>query len=565
MLTQTYYTRREIIDFKDLISQSTAIYGNKNAFLIDGVMGEKTGITYKELIKDIEAVGTEFINMGLWHEQVAIIGDNSYEWCLTYLGTTCGVGTIVPVDKNLPIDEIKEILLKSHAKAVVFSENTRDRIVALKNVLPELKYYISMDSMQEDDIVIPFKTIIKKGNDLLKIGDQKFSSARIDPSEANIIQYKYNDFDELKGVLISQENICANIRYMTSVIDIRESDLALSVMPLSMMQENISDFLMMLYCGATITFSSGNIIKNIKEAKPSVIIADTEFYETLYKNIWITALKNRKYKKLKRQIRFSNFWGIKDIEIRRKKFSKLLADYGGRIRLLISVDSKVNSKVLKGLQNLGFFVIQGYGTEETSNIAFINHVKRYKNNSIGMPIPGIEVSVNEPNDEGVGEVLIKGKTITEGYYNDEESKETLFNKDGYLKTGILAKKDKEGFFYLVGKKRNIIINHNDNEIFPEEIENKVTSSDFIKQCLVYCKKMGPKEELKVCTIIVPDFEAIEDFKGKSKFDVEGIRKIIAKEIKKCNKKLPSYKHIKDFELRNEEFDSNTIKNIRRVI
>lgn len=565
MLTKSYYEKREITDFKDLINQSTAIYGNKNAFMLKGIMGEYTGITYKELKRDIDAVGTEFVNMGLRHERIAVIGENCYEWCLTYLGTTNGTGTIVPLDRELPQNEIKELLLRSHAKAIVFSEKLRGKILELKNELPEVKYFISMHATKEENGVMCFKNIMKKGNDLIKIGDKKFINARVDPKEPTILLFTSGTTGLAKGVLLSQENICTDIRIVTSVIDVRDTDSILSILPLHHTYECTVGFLLMLYSGVTISFCEGlkHITQNLQEVKPTCMIAVPLIYENMYKKIWDTARKNKKDKVLKILLKLSKFLLKFNVDVRKKFFKSILDNFGGNIRLAIAGGAAADPKVLQGLQDFGFFVIQGYGLTETSPIAFVNHVQNYRHDSIGLPVPEIEVKIDEQDDNGVGELLIKGKIVTQGYFENNEATEAAFTDDGWFKTGDLVYKDKDGFYYMSGRKKNVIVTKNGKNIFPEEVEACLNQSEFIKECVVYGKDVEGEIEPRVAATIVPEYDTIKKYLEKSEVSAEEIHKLISTEIKKYNKLMPTYKYVKEFELRDSEFEKTTTHKIKR--
>ncbi|MBE5812727.1 MAG: long-chain fatty acid--CoA ligase [Clostridiales bacterium] len=564
MVTKPYYEKREITDFKDLINQSTAIYGNKNAFWIKGIMGEYTGITYKELKKDIDAVGTEFVNMGLRHERVAVIGENCYEWCLTYLGTTNGTGTIVPLDKELPTNEVKELLLRSHAKAVVFSEKLRKKILEIKGELPELKYLISMHASKEADGVLCFKDIIKKGYDLIKIGDKKFINARVDGKESTILLFTSGTTGLAKGVLLSQENICTDIRIVTSVVDVKESDTYLSILPLHHTYECTVGFLQMLYNGCTISFCEGlrHIVDNLKEVKPTTMIAVPLIYENMYNKIWDTARKQKKDKGLRFLVNLSNFLRKFNIDLRKKFFKSILNNFGGNIRLAIAGGAAVDPKVLKGLHDFGFFVIQGYGLTETSPIALVNHVQNYRHDALGLPLPELEVKIDNPDENGVGELLIKGKIVMQGYYENEEATNEVFTQDGWFKTGDLVRKDKDGFYYMAGRKKIVIVTKNGKNIFPEEVESCIGQSEYIKEILVYGKEVEGELEPRVAAVVFPDFDNVKREFGEE-FSTEEIHKLIGAEIKKYNKLMPTYKYVKDFELRDTEFEKTTTRKIKR--
>lgn len=567
ILTQPYYEKREITDFKDLINQSTSIYGNKNAFLVKGIMGDYTGITYKEFKSDIDAVGTEFINMGLKHEKIAVIGENRYEWCLTYLATTNGTGTIVPLDKDLPQNEIKNLLERSRAKAIIFSDKIKSNILAIKDELPELKYCINMDLAQDEDEILSFQKMFKKGKDLMKIGDTKFINAKVNPKEATILIFTSGTTGLAKGVMLSQENVCTDIRVVTSVIDVKDSDVALSILPLHHTYECTTGFLLMLYSGVTISFCEGlkHIVQNMQEVKPTVMLGVPLLYENMYKKIWDTAEKNKEDNKLKNAIKLSNFLLRFNIDLRKKLFKKILNNFGGRMRLSIAGGAASKPEVLKGLQEIGFFVIQGYGLTEASPIAMVNHVQRYKNNSIGLPVPEIEAKIDNPNEDGIGELLIKGNIIMQGYYENDEATRASFTKDGWLKTGDLGYKDKEGFYYITGREKNVIVTKNGKNIFPEEVETYVNKSAYIKECMVFGKEIEGEIEPKVCVMIVPNKEEISKYLKKEELSSDEIHKFIEAEVKKANKQMPMYKMIREIEIREQEFEKTTTQKIKRKI
>ncbi len=564
-MTKPIYEKREISDFKDLINQSVSIYGNRDAFWIKNPMGEYEGITYKELKRDIEALGTEFINMGLKREKIAVIGENRYEWCLTYLAVTCGTGTIVPLDKELPANELKYLLETANVKAIVFSDKLSDKVVEAVQGLKDIKFFINMDLRDDVQGCMSFSKILKKGNNLLKIGDKKFINTKVNPDDPTILLFTSGTTGLAKGVMLSQRNICSDIVATTQVVDVREDDVTLSILPLHHTYECTVDFLLMLYSGVRISFCEGlrYIVQNMKEVKPTVMIAVPLIYEKMYKSIFDTARKTGKLKTLQGGLRLSKLAEKVRVDLKKKLFSSVLENFGGRMRLAIAGGAASKPEILKGMQDLGFFVIQGYGLTEASPIAFVNHVDNYKNNSIGKPLPGIEVKINNPDKNGVGEIWIKGPIVMKGYYeNEEATKDTLLD-DGWLKTGDIGYRDSEDFYYITGRKKNVIVTKNGKNIFPEEVESYLNKSSIIRESMVFGKEVEGEIEPLVCAIIVPDYDAIRAETGKSSIDDEEVEKLISQEVKRANRQMPTYKYVKKFEIQKQELSKTTTHKIKR--
>jgi len=564
-LTEPIYERREITDFKDLLNQSASIYGNKDAFWLKGVTGEYKGVKYKEFKNDVDALGTEFINMGLKHEKIAVIGENRYEWALTYLATTCGTGTIVPLDKELPANELKYLLETAKVKAIVFSDKLTDKVVEAVQGLNDIKYFINMDLKDDVQGCLSFGKILKKGNNLLKIGDKKFINSKVDPDEATILLFTSGTTGLAKGVMLTQRNICSDIVATTQVVDVTEEDITLSILPLHHTYECTVNFLLMLYSGARISYCEGlrYIVNNLQEVKPTVMVAVPLIYESMYKKIWESAKKSGRDATLKNGVKLSNFMSKFKVDLKKTLFSEVLNTFGGNIRLAIAGGAASKPEVLKGLRELGFFVMQGYGLTESSPIAFVNHVQNYKDNSIGFPLPGLEAKIVNPDKNGVGEIWIKGPIVMKGYYENPEATNDVLTPDGWLNTGDLGYKDDKGFYYITGRKKNVIVTKNGKNIFPEEVEAYLNKSTLIRESMVFGKEVEGEIEPQVCAIIVPDYDEIRIETGKSTIDDDEVKKLIATEVKKANRQMPTYKYVKQFEIQKQELLKTTTHKIKR--
>lgn len=564
-MTEPIYEKREITDFKDLINQSVSIYGNKDAFWIKNAMGEYEGITYKEFYRDIEALGTELINMGLKHEKIAVIGENRYEWGLTYLAVTCGTGTIVPLDKELPANELKYLLETANVKAIVFSDKLTDKVVEAVQGITSIKYFINMDLEEDVQGCLSFRKVLKKGANLIRIGDKKFANSKVNPDEVTVLLFTSGTTGLAKGVMLTQRNICSDIVATTQVVDVREDDITLSILPMHHTYECTVNFLLMLYSGVRISFCEGlrYIVPNLKEVKPTVMVAVPLIYEKMYKNIIDTAKNSGKLGVLQAGVKVSNIADKFNVNLRKKFFGEILNNFGGRLRLAIAGGAASKPEVLKGLQDIGFFVIQGYGLTEASPIAFVNHVDDFKNNSIGKPLPGVEAKIVNPDKNGIGEIWIKGPMVMQGYYENEEATKDTFSEDGWLKTGDLGYKDNEDFYYITGRKKNVIVTKNGKNIFPEEVESYLNKSHLIRESLVFGKEVEGEIEPQICAIIVPDYDAIRKQTDKNTIDDDEVEKLIAQEVKKANKQMPTYKYVKKFEIQKQELSKTTTHKIKR--
>jgi len=560
MMTEPIYENRKVTDLKDLITQSAKLY-NKDAFRIKK-NGKYTGISYKEYKRDIDALGTALLKMGLKGEKIAVIGENRYEWCTTYLAVTGGVGVIVPLDKELPENEIENLINRSKASAIVFSDKYRSVIEGIREKNKELKYIVDMDLAKDDEGVLSFKELIKKGKELIKKGDKKYINAKIDPESMAALCFTSGTTDLAKGVMLSHKNLVSDVVLSTSVLEILPSDKVLSILPMHHTYECTAGFLVMIYSGACISFCEGlkHISQNLKEVKPTVLLVVPLLLENMYNKIWTTIKKNKMEFKVKAGLAISNTLAKLNIDVKKKLFAQVLENFGGELRVAIAGGAAVDPKVLEGLRGFGISTIQGYGLTESSPIAALNQLNNYRDASIGLPLPEIYIDIFEPDENGIGEIRLKGPTVMMGYYEDEEQTNKVL-KDGYFYTGDIGYMDKDGFFYITGRKKNVIITKNGKNVFPEEVELYLNRSPYIVESIVTARE--GKDEIEVYAIIVPNTEEIAKELGKEDISKEEIKEIIDKEVKKVNKQMPIYKVVRDFEIRETEFEKTTTKKIKR--
>lgn len=564
MKSKPLYEVRKISNLKDMIEQSAGLYGSKPAFLVKQKGNSAYApITYKKYKDDIDALGTALISLGLKDKKIALIGENRYEWATTYLGVCNGTGIIVPLDKELPQNEIENCLLRSHADAIIFSGSVSKNISSILKNITTCKYYINMDIDEDSDGQMSYGRLLEKGYDLIKNGNRDFLDVVIDNEKMNILLFTSGTTDKSKAVMLSHRNIAENLMAMCSMLYIDEKDVFLSVLPAHHTYECTCGFLCQMYRGCTVAFCEGlrHIVKNLSESKCTVMNGVPLVFESIYKQLMHQVSKKPGgAKKLKFGIKLSNALGKLGIDVRRKLFAEIHQALGGHLRLFISGAAAIDPEVAKGFRNIGIQLVQGYGLTECAPIVGLNRDCWFKDDAAGLPLPGLKVAIDNPNAESVGEIKVSGPSVMMGYYENKEATDEVI-RDGWFYTGDMGYLDSDGFIHITGRMKNVIITKNGKNVYPEEIETLLNRSDYIKESLVFGK--NDNDDVVVCAQIVPEREKIEeDFKNGVLGSSDAIT-IINQEVKRINKGLVTYKYVKEFTLRDTEFEKTTTKKIKR--
>ena len=562
-MTKPLYERRKITDLKDMLNQSAELFADYPAFNLKK-NGEYHPVTYKQFKEHVDGLGTAFVDMGLQGEKIAVIGENRYEWCTTFLAVTNGVGVIVPLDKELPANEIEHLLVRSKAKAIVFSGKYRKTVEEIKAKLDTLQILVDMDSEADNDGIYSFYNLVNKGNELIKSGNKKYLDAEINAEEMAGLFFTSGTTDLAKGVMLSHKNLASDMYLATSVLNVQHGDRVLSILPMHHTYECTCGFLLMLYIGATIAFCEGlkHISNNLKEVRPTVLLVVPLLLETMYKKVWATIEKKNMTSKVKFALGLTDFLKVFGINLKKKLFKDVLEAFGGEIRYAIAGGAAIDPEVLKGLKRFGIVTIQGYGLTESSPIAALNQEHNNRDAAIGLPLPEMQLEIVNPDKDGIGEIRIKGPNIMMGYYEDPELTSTVL-KDGWFYSGDIGYEDKDGFFYITGRKKNVIITKNGKNVFPEEVEAYLNKSPYILESMVVEKETKDEEDVKLYGIIVPNYDEIKKLWNKEELDKEEVHKLIAEEVKKANRQMPIYKAVKDFEVRETELVKTTTKKIKR--
>ena len=555
---------QEFKDIKELIYNSAKIYANNIAFIVKHQEGKnKTyeNITYKMLLGHINALGSKLYNMGLKNKRIAILGRNRYEWALGHLTTLLGGIVSIPLDKDLQIDELENSLIRSKADAIYFDEKYIEKIEEIKSRnTTNVKKYICMSKMAGYDDIYSLK---EEGQKLLEEGNKEYISAKIDENAMNILLFTSGTTSKSKAVMLSQKNIASNIYAMQRVEDIRSTDSNLAFLPMHHIFGSTC-LIMMLACGVRTSFPDGlrYVAQNLKEYEVSVFVGVPLLVEAIYNKVVKEIDKQGKTKLIKNAIRVSNFLLKFHIDIRRKLFKQIIDQLGGKMRFVISGGAPLDPKIQKGFIDLGIDMVQGYGLTETSPVIAAENMYKSRTGSIGIPMENVTIEIVNKDDNGIGELRAKGPNVMLGYYeNEEETKNVL--KDGWFYTGDLGYIDKDGFIFITGRQKNMIVLKNGKKIFPEEIETLVNRIDLVEECMVFgMPDEKDKNDVKLSVKVVYNKDEVKQKYGDIYF--EEIRDIIWDRIKnEVNTTVPRYKHIMNMILTDKELIKTTTKKVKR--
>ena len=570
---QRGYETTDFKTIKEVFEMAREKYSN-NIFMLEkfNPKEEFTKITYKEFTDDVIALGTALRNKyNLADERVVIIGENTYNWYVSYMAMLCGVGIAVPVDKELPTNEIENVINRSRATAVIYSTKKKDIIKKVQDKLPTVKYFIQMNSDDElEGREVGFNTIVKQGKELIEKGDDSFLKLEIDPEEFKVLIFTSGTTSNSKGVMLCNRNLAENINAVNPYVRVHETDRFFSVLPLHHTYESSIGFLLPMARGSSIAICQGlkYIVPDLKETNPTAMLAVPLLIESLYKKINQTIEKSGKTGLVNSMMHVTNALKNVGVDIKRKVFAEIYENLGGKIRIIVSAAAPIDPKVGKWVQDLGIMFLQGYGLTETAPIAALTPEYDPRVGSAGKAVVCAELKIDNPNEKGEGEVLIKSETLMLGYYEDQEATDEVIEVDEegnrWFHSGDVGYLDKDGFLYITGRIKNVIVTQNGKNIYPEEIELMLGEVKEIKECMVYGKEVEGQKELIITVKVIPNMEEIEAKYGKDLSDDE-IYNIIWEKIKEVNHKLTSYKAIKKLEIKKDEFVKTTTMKIKRYV
>ena len=564
--------RKDVKTIKDSFDLTTKERSKKVGFLEKRPgKTEFREITYGEFRKDVIAVGTALIkNLGVDGKRIAIIGENSYEWAVSYYSVVCSASIVVPLDKELPAREIANLVRRSKAEVIFYSNRKRDLINSVKEKVPELKYCIELYS-EENPLENPFKTENDYTFDELKeMGKDNDESIlmdiKIDPEEFKILLFTSGTTAESKGVMLSNKNIITNMEAALQLVALYDDERFFSILPLHHAYESSVGMILPIYCGQSIGYGCGlkSIANDLKDIKPTLILAVPALIENLLKKINKNIEKQGKTETVNKMIKLTNSLGFVGRKLKRVVFKQILEALGGKVRILVSAAAPIDPFYGKEVEDLGIMFIQGYGLTETAPLSTLIPDKDRNPSSVGVPGCHSQIKIHEPNEEGIGEVWIKGGNVALGYYENEQATKESFT-DGWFHSGDLGYMDEKGFLYLTGRCKNLIITGNGKNVYPEEIETFINKIPEVNESMVYAKEdpKDPSEQI-IAVKVTLDKAYLEEKYGKDNIpNDEELHEIIWNEIKEVNKSLSSYKWIKDLEIKKEDFIKTTTMKIKR--
>ena len=559
------YEVRKIRDLRDMLQQSVELYADRTAFMVKKKRGAPySNISMKEFADDINAWGTALLNHVSIGSRVAILSETRYEWYVSYLSVTNGTGMVVPLDNELPSQEITNLINRAEADVLIYSAPKQSMVDEIMKDIPGVKKYICMDSVQDREDILYFGDLLTKGQSLLAEGDRTFLDALVDPEAMSVMLFTSGTTSESKAVMLSQKNICANLEGMCSMVYIGPDDVFLSVLPLHHSYECTCGFLCPIYRGATIAICEGlrYILPNIKESKPTIILVVPLMLEMFHRNIMKKAKATPKLaRKFELVRKLGRVLSSLNIDLRRKIFSQVHEAFGGNLRMVISGGAAADPKIMSDMQDMGIACLQGYGLTECAPILALNHDVYFNNQAAGLPLPGVEMKTIDQDENGIGEFVGRGPNVMLGYYKNPEATAEAINEDGFYHTGDLGYIDENGFCIITGRKKNVIVSKNGKNIFPEEIESLLSRSPYVAESVVSGKE-SQRDDIVVTATIVPDMDAVREHLGPNP-DEETIQALLEEEVGKVNQQLVGYKHIRRVTYRGTEFDKTTSKKIRR--
>ncbi|MDD2190538.1 MAG: AMP-binding protein [Eubacteriales bacterium] len=574
-----YHEVREISTLKEMLNSSVSLYSERPAFLVKKVKaGEYFPITYSQVGHDVDALGTKLMEMGLKDAKIAIIGENCYEWVVSYYAVVNGTGTVVPLDKELTREEIYYLLKTADCRAIFYTQSYEEYFKDFDiDFKFRMKVYGDRTDMAQALHESPeadagnggfyqWEDLVASGEKMLAQGDRSFIDAEIDADEMKIILFTSGTTEAAKGVMLSHRNIASSVMDTCRIADIRPDDRTLSILPIHHTFESTMGMSLVLYRGASVAFYEGlkYITKNLAEAQATVLIGVPLIFESVYDKIWKQAEKTGKSTALKKAIKLNKTLKLFGIDASRKLFKSIHEKFGGKLRLLVTGAAAIDPNVLRGFEDLGFRMLQGYGLTECSPLVsgtpdFCNGYK--KAGSVGPSVASGEIRIVDKDEDGIGEITSKGPNVMLGYYNmPEKTNEVL--KDGWFYTGDLGFMDKEGWLYITGRKKNVIVTKTGKNIYPEEVEYYINRNKYIQESLVHASFDEDDDDVRVSAQVRPNYELIYEEFGES-FGDEEVQSLIKRAISEINEKLPIYKRIRGIAVRKDEFIKTTTKKIQR--
>lgn len=555
LINRLVYDVRDIYSIRELVESSAELYPDNPAFA-RRIGRDIEYISFSEAFSDIKALATYLNSLGLENSKIAVIGKNSYEWSVTYLAVCSGCGVIVPFDKELKNAEIEYLAKDSGISAIVYSDDVASKLTGL----PERIIGVPMSSFAE---------ALNRGRELMEDGDDSYSRHVVNPNGLGVLIYTSGTTGLAKGVMLSQRNICFDIMSVLRRVRVYEDDVTISLLPLHHTYQAMAGFLAFFYSGACIAFNESlrHLQDDMLLFRPTIFIAVPLLLESFLNGV------KKKYSKVfggkalyNTQMTLSGIFRKRSPGVSKAIFSSVNKAFGGRMRAILCGAAAISPEIFKEYESFGFRVYVGYGLTETSPVCIMHDDFYNSPYDTGYPILGLKVKLEDVNEDGIGELCVKGANVMLGYYNNPEQTAAVL-KDGWFYTGDLARMNKNGSYTITGRLKSIIVARTGKKIFPEELEYYLEQSSFVKESLVY--GLETDDDVQVAACIFPDYDEIDRELGKNKPDdgsteyYEAVKSLITGVVHEVNRKVPHFKCIQKITIRKTEFEKTTTRKIKR--
>ncbi len=570
-MKKTKPQREHINDLRELVKGAAQRYGSRT-YLKYKRGGNIESMTFSELDEKCDSLGTAFYNLGLKNTVIGVIGETCPEWIITYLSTINGGNVIVPLDKELSPSELANFINLAGIKAVVFTQSYDETFAELFHLLDDVSYLIPIVTDEkkynpssyeeiEGEKRIEFHRLIERGNELLLSGKSEYIEHEIDREKMAVILFTSGTTGTSKGVMLSVKNIATAVNNSFDSTEFHEDDVLVSVLPIHHTYEMTCGILTPILVGVTVCINDSlkYVMKNFKLFKPTGLILVPLFVKTMHRKIWETAEKSKSAGKLNFALSVQGVLSKVGVDFKKVLFSQIRNAFGGNLEKIICGGAPLSSELVKSFNDFGIVLSQGYGITECAPLISVCPYGSKKYNSVGLPVNGLEVRIDDKDENGNGEIVVKGDNVMMGYYNNPEATADVLDEEGWFKTGDLGYIDEDGYIYITGRKKNVIVLNNGKNVFPEEIEEYLEKIDIVGEVAVISRE-NEEGECVLTAVIYPNFEKAREIGLE---DIVEISEEIKNRVQQNNKSLPTFKQVRNIEIRKTEFEKTTSKKIKR--
>lgn len=554
---QAFYKIRDFENIRDIVDMSAELFSNRVAFEVKKG-NEYYCVNYNEYRNKINCLSNSLIHDGADNFNIAVCANNCYQYCITYISVICSGSCIVPIDKELHSRDIVGILERSKSKMLFTDEAHIDKIP--ENMKSKLKIICFDRKENRNDGIIPFDEYLNSGYQYGEL----YRTIIQDLNKMCVLLFTSGTTGLSKGVMLCQKNFVFEIKAAMGVIKVFPEDCGFSILPFHHTFESSIIIFFAPYCGAKVTFCDGlkYVLRNMKDYNPTIFVAVPLVLETVHKKIFKEIEKKKHGKVLfsigKKVCKFLLRFGI---DLRKIFFKEIQETFGGKMRMIICGGAPIDPKIIEDFDAFGIQVVYGYGLTECAPLAIINHDRCRSTDSIGEPLPGVDVKIINKDENDIGEICVRGGMVMLGYYENPEATAEVIDSEGFLHTGDLGFVDKKGHYHITGRSKNVIVTSNGKNIYPEEIEYLLDSEQYISSSMVFGEE-NSTGEMTVQAQIYPDFEEIKEQYGVD-ISTEEIEKLINMAVENVNKEIPGFKRIKVFKVREKDFVRTTAQKIKR--